>query len=223
MTPSPPAASQCRILIADDHPLFRQGLRQAIETDPGLAVLREVGDGPAALQSLRELDPDLCILDINMPGLDGLAVVRQMRAQRSRAEVIILTMYKEEELFNAALDLDVRGYVLKESAVSDILESIRAVMAGHRYLSPTLADFLFTRRAGAEALRKRKPGLDDLTPAERRILKRIAEDRTSKEIADELGLSPRTVENHRANICAKLDVHGVHALVKFAYDNKGRL
>jgi DNA-binding NarL/FixJ family response regulator len=212
-----------RILVADDHPLFRQGLRQAIEAEPGFLVAAEAGDGPAALNFIRHLKPDLCILDINMPGLDGLAVVRQMRAQSLRAEVIILTMYKEEEMVNAAMDLDLKGYVLKESAVSDILNAIRTVMTGHRYVSPSLAEFLLARRAGAEALRQRRPGLDLLTPAERRILKLIAEDRTSKEIAADLSLSPRTVENHRTNICAKLDVHGVHGLVKFAYDNKSRL
>lgn len=215
--------SRLSILIADDHPLFRQGLRQTIENAPAFQVVREVGDGYAALQSLRELKLDLCILDINMPGLDGLEVVRQMRAQHSQVEVIILTMYKEEDLFNAAMDLDVKGYVLKESAVSDILDGVRTVMAGHRYISPTLADFLFTRRAAANELRNRKPGLDRLTRAERNILQLIAADKTSKEIADELGLSPRTVENHRTHICSKLNVHGIHSLVKFAYDNRSRL
>ncbi|HEY5914501.1 MAG TPA: response regulator transcription factor [Verrucomicrobiae bacterium] len=212
-----------KILIADDHPLFRQGLRKTIETEPIFHVVREAGDGQATLHAIRELKPDLCVLDVNMPALDGLAVVRQMRAQRLRAEVIILTMYKEEDLFNAAMDLEVKGYVLKESAVNDILEAIKAVMAGHRYISPALSDFLLTRRAGSNGLRESKPGLDRLTSAERRILKLIAEDRTSKEIADQLGLSPRTVENHRTNMCAKLDVHGIHSLVKFAYENKSRL
>ena len=223
MTPRAPLPSQYHVLIADDHPLFRQGLRQTIETDAAFEVVREVGNGQAALQSIRDLKPDLCILDIQMPGLDGLAVVQQMRSQRSPAAVIILTMYKEEDLFNAAMDLDVRGYVLKESAVSDILDVVRTVAAGHRYVSPILTDFLVTRRVGAEALREKKPGLDRLTPAERRILKLIAADKTSKEIADELGLSARTVENHRTNICAKLDVHGVHSLLKFAFENKSRL
>ncbi len=211
-----------RILMADDHPLFRQGLRQVIETDPTLQIVHEAGDGRAALQFIGELKPDICILDIQMPELDGLAVVRQMRAHRFKGEVILLTMFKEEDLLNAALDLGVKGYVLKESAVTDILQSIRGVTAGHRYISPALSDFLIARRADAEALRAAKPGLEQLTPSERRILKLIAEDKTSKEIADELGLSPRTVENHRTNICAKLDVHGVHSLVKFAYENKSR-
>lgn len=212
-----------RVLVVDDHPLFRQGLRHTIATDPAFQIVREVGDGPAALQALRTLQPDLCILDINLPGMDGLTVIRQMRAWALSTAVIILTMYREEELFNAAMNLDVNGYVLKESAVSDILDALRTVAAGHHYVSPTLADFLVARSAGAQKLRARKPGLDRLTPAERRILKRIAEDKTSKEIADELGLSWRTVENHRTNICAKLDVHGVHGLVKFAYENKSRL
>jgi DNA-binding NarL/FixJ family response regulator len=217
------ASPTLRILIADDHPLFRQGLRQTIASDPRLDVVAEVGDGQTALQSIRTLKPDLALLDISMPGLDGLAVVRQLRASQSPCHVIFLTMYKEEDLFNAAMDLDIKGYVLKESAVTDVLDAIRSVMAGHRYLSPSLTDFLLSRHAEADALRKRKPGIDTLTPAERRILKLIAENRTSKEIADALGLSPRTVENHRTNICLKLDVHGVHSLVKFAYDNKSRL
>lgn len=215
--------SPLRILIADDHPLFRQGLRQVIETDSSLLIVHEAGDGRAALRFVRELKPDICILDIQMPELDGLAVVRQMRAHRLKAEVILLTMFKEEDLLNTALDLGVKGYVLKESAVTDILQSIRSVSAGHRYISPALSDFLIARRTGAEMLRATKPGLERLTPSERRILKLISEDKTSKEIADELGLSPRTVENHRTNICDKLDVHGVHGLVKFAYENKSRL
>ncbi len=215
--------AKLRILLADDHPLFRQGLRGAIEADPAFEVIQEAGDGRAALQAIRDMKPDLCILDINMPVLDGLGVVRQMRAQGLRAEVIFLTFYKEEDLFNAALDLDVKSYVLKDSAAADILQAIRSVAAGHRYISPTLADHLYARTAGAQALRQARPALDRLTRTERRILKLIALDKTSKEIAVDLGLSPRTVENHRTNICAKLDVHGIHSLVKFAYDNKSRL
>jgi DNA-binding NarL/FixJ family response regulator len=223
MTTSSVSPTRLRVLIADDHPLFRQGLRQVIEAQPAFQVVGEPGDGVAAWRALQELQPDLCILDISMPAQDGLTVVRQLRDQRLKTEVIILTMYREEDLFNAAMDLEVKGYVLKESAVSDILQAIQAVMRGHRYISPGLADLLLARRADAQALRESRPGLDRLTPSERRILKLIADDKTSKEIADYLGLSARTVENHRTNICAKLDVHGVHGLVKFAYENKSRL
>ena len=211
------------ILIADDHPLLRRGLRQTIEADPTCQVTQEVADGRAALNAIRDFKPDICLLDINMPVMDGLEVVRQMRGHGLPGKVIFLTMYKESDLLNAALDLDVKGYVLKESAGSDILQCIRTVAAGKRYISPELSDLLLTRGTKAQSFRQEKPGLDRLTPAELRILKLIAADRTSKEIADELGLSPRTVENHRTNICAKLDVHGIHSLVKFAYDNKSRL
>ncbi len=216
-------SSSFKILIADDHPLFRQGLRKTLEAEPAFQIVQEAGDGQTALRGIRTLKPDICILDIQMPDLDGLEVVRQMHAQHLRTEVILLTMYKEEDLLNAALDLGVKGYVLKESAVDDIVQGVRSVARGQRYLSPALSDFLVSRRAAAEALQTAKPGLQRLTPAECRILKLIAQDKTSKEIADELGLSPRTVENHRSNICAKLNVHGIHSLVKFAYENKSRL
>ena len=215
--------SSLRILIADDHPLFRKGLRQVIESDPMLHIIAEAGDGRLALQYLRELQPEICILDIQMPKLDGLAVVRQIREHGLSSAVIVLTMFKEEDMLNTALDLGVNGYVVKESAVNEIVDCIRAIAGGHRYISPELSDFLLARRTRADALRAAKPGLVQLTHSERLILKLIAEDKTSKEIADHLGLSPRTVENHRTNICAKLDVHGIHGLVKFAYENKSRL
>jgi DNA-binding NarL/FixJ family response regulator len=210
------------ILIADDHPLFRQGLRQAIQSQLPCQI-EEAADGKSALRLIRELKPGICVLDINMPSMDGLGVVRHMRQQGLPGEVIFLTMHKEEELFAAAMDLGVQGYVIKDGAVTEIIECIQRVAAGHRYISPALTDYLFKRRANARALSDQKPGLARLTPAERRILKLIAEDRTSKEIAADLGLSPRTVENHRTNICAKLDVHGIHSLVKFAYNNRSNL
>jgi DNA-binding NarL/FixJ family response regulator len=211
-----------KILIADDHPLFRQGLRQAIQPQAD-CQLDEAADGEAALQLIREGRPDLAILDINMPVLDGLGVVRRMRQEHLPGEIIVLTMHKEEALFDAAMDLGVKGYVLKDGAVTEISECIETVRKGSRYISPMLTDYLFKRRSNAEDLTAKKPGLARLTPAERRILKLIAEDRTSKEIAHELGLSPRTVENHRTNICAKLDVHGVHSLVKFAFNHRSLL
>ncbi len=212
-----------RILIADDHPLFRQGLRQTIEATPEFEVVQEAGDGRQALRSIEEFKPAICILDVQMPGLDGLGVARQIRCRGLQPGIIFLTMYKEADLLNAALDLGVKGYVLKESAVNEIVDCVRTVAKGDRYLSPALSDMLLNRQAGAAALRAAKPGLERLTASELRILKLIAEDKTSKEIADALGLSTRTVENHRTNICTKLDVHGVHSLLKFAYDNKSRL
>jgi DNA-binding NarL/FixJ family response regulator len=136
---------------------------------------------------------------------------------------IFLTIHREEELFQAALDLGVKGYVLKDSAVTDIIAGIKAVAAGQAYLSPALSPYLLKRSERAAALTKAKPGINGLTPTERRILKLIAEEKTSKEIAEELFISPRTVETHRTNIARKLELHGSLALIKFAVTHKSEL
>lgn len=214
---------QITILMADDHPVYRDGLRQIIASDPTLKIVQETGNGTEALRLARELKPDILILDMDMPGNNGLDIARARRQERLPFEIIFVTMYREEDMFHEAMDLGAKGYVLKESAAADILHSIHAVAAGQHYLSPAISGLLVTRGARTAALRSEKPGLESLTPAERRILKQIASDRTSKEIADGLGLSVRTVDNHRANISAKLGLQGSHSLLKFAFDNKHRL
>jgi DNA-binding NarL/FixJ family response regulator len=135
----------------------------------------------------------------------------------------MLTMFKEERLFNEAMDAGFLGYVLKENAASDLVECIHAVAAGRAFISPVLSPFLLQRGERVKTLATEKPGLEKLTPAEQRIIKLIAADFTSKEIAEKLGLSPHTVENHRSNISAKLGLSGSHSLLKFAYDNKSSL
>jgi DNA-binding NarL/FixJ family response regulator len=209
--------------MAEDHPMFRGGLRQIISAQSDLRLIHEAGDGEEALRVARALKPAVAILDLEMPKLSGLDVAAAIQREVLPVRVIMLTMYQEEDMFNEALDLGVLGYVLKDSAAEDILEGIRMVAAGRHYLSPSISGFLVNRKSRAEALRKAKPGLDDLTPAERRILRLIAQSKTSKEIADELGLSTRTVDNHRFNIGTKLNLHGVHSLVKFAFDHKSDL
>lgn len=216
-------AGRIKVLIVDDHPLFRQGLRQLVESDSRFELTGEAGDGPAALELIRQRKPDVAVLDVNLPGLSGLEVARQLQAGKNSTRVVILTMFKEEETFNRALDLGVLGFVLKENAVQDILNSLVAVARGEHYLSPTISSYLVRRRGRAEALADRRPGLDDLTKAERRILKLIAEKKTSRTIATELFVSPRTIEAHRANICAKLGLHGSHSLIQFALEHRSSL
>ena len=211
------------ILIVEDHPVFRQGLRQVIESQEGFQIVQEAGDGNAAVKLVRELKPHIMLLDIDLPEMNGLDVLRALNKHEIKTQIICLTMYKTEDIFNEAINLGASGYVLKDSAVQDILTAIKTVAAGHRYISPTLTDHLFSRSLRSRQLHEQKPGLDRLTPTERRILKQIADDKTSKEIADDLGLSPRTVENHRANICNKLNLHGSHSLLKFAFENKSQL
>lgn len=209
-----------KILMADDHPVYRDGLRQIIQSDPALKIVQETGNGLEALRLARELKPDLLILDMDMPGKNGLEIARARQKEQLSFEIIFVTMYREEDMFDEAMNLGAKGYVLKESAAAEILQSIHAVAAGQHYISPAISGLLVNRGARTAALRNEKPGLENLTPAERRILKFIASDKTSKEIADELGLSPRTVDNHRANISAKLGLQGSHSLLKFAFENK---
>jgi DNA-binding NarL/FixJ family response regulator len=215
--------TEIRVLIADDHPIFRHGLKQVIEEAPHLKVVAEASDGIAAFEQIQQTRPDVAILDIDMPGEDGFAVARKIREHRLPAIVIFLTMHKDELHFNEALDLGVRGYIVKDNAAADVVNCINAVAAGQDYISPSLSTHLLNRTRRATALAKHQPGLADLTAAERRILALLAEYKTSREIASELCVSVRTVENHRANICAKLELHGSHALVKFAIQHKSEL
>jgi DNA-binding NarL/FixJ family response regulator len=216
-------STEIRLVIADDHPLLRNGLRQVIESDSRLKVLAEAGDGEAALERIEALRPDVAVLDIEMPRLTGFDLLRAIREKKIVVEVVFLTMYKDEEMFNEALDLGAKGYVLKDSAITDITGCIHAVAAGRHYISPAISSYLINRNARSSELIKRKPSLNDLTATERRILKLIAENKTSKQIAAELFISHRTVENHRANICQKLDLKGSHSLIKFAFDHKSQL
>lgn len=216
-------STEIKILIADDHPVFRRGLRQIIETDATLKVLAEAEDGAAALALMEQLKPDVALLDVDMPKLDGVEVARAMREKRLAVEVVFLTMHKDEDVFNEAMDAGAKGYVLKDSALTEIIQSIRAVAAGRHFISPQLSSYLLSRNAHAAALVKQKPALDHLTVAERRVLKLIAENKTSREIASELCVSVRTIENHRANICTKLDLRGAHALLKFALKHSSAL
>jgi DNA-binding NarL/FixJ family response regulator len=215
--------SPTKVLVVDDHPLFRQGLRQLIEADSRFELAGEAGNGNEALAFIQQRKPDVALLDVNLPGLSGLEVAARVQSLRLPTHIVMLTMFKEEETFNRALDLGVLGFVLKENAVQDILAALVAVAKGEHYLSPTISSYLVRRRGRAEALAERKPGLDDLTKAERRILKLIAEKKTSREIGAELFISPRTVEAHRANISQKLGLRGSNSLLQFAIENRSAI
>jgi len=207
------------IVIADDHPMFRRGLRLEIETEPNWKVVGEAGDGNHAIELIRKLRPKIAVLDISMPELNGFEVVRSLRDQKLEVPVIFLTMYCDEDFFQRALDLEVQGYVLKDSAVIDIVSGIKAVSNGLHFTSPALTSYLIKSRATPQTTSLRH-GLQDLSPTELRVLDLISEYKTSKDIAEELCTSPRTVETHRTNICQKLGLRGRHALMKFALEHK---
>ena len=215
--------NEIRVVIADDHPVVRRGLRQTIEADPRLKVVAEAGDGEAALARIQELKPAIAVVDVDMPRLDGLGVAREIRKRRLPVEIVFLTIHGEEDLFHSAMDLGSKGYLLKDSALTEIVKALRAVAEGNYYVTPSLTAYLVHRRSRAQAFSSEHPGLGDLTPTERRILGMVAEGKSSKSIAEELFIHYRTVENHRTNICQKLGLQGHNALFKFALQHKSEL
>jgi DNA-binding NarL/FixJ family response regulator len=212
--------TKLRVLIADDHPIFRKGLLLAIGAEHSVEIVGEAGDGLQALYLTEKLKPDVIVLDIEMPGMTGLQVAKEIIQRCLPVHIAFLTMYKEEDMFNEAMDLGVKGYVLKESAVSDIVGAIKTVAVDRYYVSPSISEYLVSRSNHVHSLLKKKPQMKNLTATERKVLRLISENKTSKEIGDDLNISYRTVENHRMNICNKLEIHGSHSLLKFAIEYK---
>ncbi|HYS55177.1 MAG TPA: response regulator transcription factor [Thermoanaerobaculia bacterium] len=212
-----------RVVIADDHPMFRRGLLDAIGHTGGISVVGEAATGEEAWKLIQSLKPDVAVLDIEMPGERGLSILKKARENGLQVRILFLTMHRDEAIFNAAIDAGAAGYLLKDAAASEITTGIRAAASGTPYISAGLSSLLLGRAERAAALREQKPELQRLTSAERKILKSISLGRTSKEIAHELGVSYRTVENHRANICSKLSLSGTNVLLRFALEHKGEL
>ncbi len=211
------------IVIADDHPIVRQGLRQTIEEDGHLLVVADVSDGQQAVDAVETHSPRVTILDIDMPVMNGFDAARAIRQKGLATELVFLTVHKDEELFNEAIDLGAKGFVLKDSALTDIIECIQAVAASEHYASHALTSFLMNRSRRAIELTEKQPSIRDLTPTEHQVLKLIADNLTTKEIGERLFISPRTVEKHRENICQKLNLQGSHSLLKFALTHKSEL
>jgi DNA-binding NarL/FixJ family response regulator len=151
------------ILVADDHPIFRQGLRQLLEREPGFSVVGDAGDGPSALAGIEQLRPRVAVLDIDMPGMDGLAVAGAVRERRLPTAIVCLTMHKDARFLNSALNAGVMGYVIKDDALLEIVESVKWVAAGRHYVSPQLTSHLVARHARAGAAAAQVPGIDALT------------------------------------------------------------
>ena len=213
---------QRTIIIADDHPFFRKGLLQLLRSVKTLKVIGEAETGPDALAMIESLKPDAAVLDIDMPQMRGLEVLEEMNRKKFGTSVIFMTMYKEPELVRRALSLGAKGYLLKESVVEELIQALTYVASGKTYVSPAMAAIIASGelpRTDAAVI----PGLDRLTQTERRVLRLVAENKSSKEISDELIISSRTVDNHRSHICEKLGITGTHALLRFALQNKDRL
>ena len=209
-----------RIIIADDHPIFRSGLKTIIKGEENIHIIGEAADGKKALDLILNEKPDIAILDMSMPEKTGLQVLREMKERKCKSKVIFLTMFREEDIFDEAMNLGIDGFVLKESAENDIVECINQVAKNNYYISPVISNLFVKRRNKAEDLDRQNPSLLNLTLTERRILKLISQNKTSREISEELFISPKTIDNHRTNISNKLNLHGTHSLVKFAIENR---
>lgn len=208
------------ILIADDHPIFLKGLKEVIESEPGYEVIFEAKNGLEALAIARTRYPMVTILDIDMPEMNGLVAAEELIKLVPEANVILLTMHKAKDTFLHALDVGVAGYVLKENAVVDIIQAIEAVMTGNSYISPEMSSFLLSQRRAAKNNPTANELLSTLTPSEMKILKMVGSYKSTKDIADELFISEKTVSNHRMNILKKLNLNGKNSLLRFAIEQR---
>ena len=193
-----------------------------IEKEPQFDVLAEAADGRTALELVQSKSPTVAVLDLDMPELEGFGVARKVDEQSLQTRVVILTMHKDDLHVNQAIDLGVAGYLLKDGATTEVIDCIKTVANGGEYFSPAVSAILLGRSRRPEK-KFDEVGVEDLTPTERRVMLLLAELKTTKEIAADLGISPRTVDNHRTHICSKLGLTGSHALVKYALQHKGEL
>lgn len=208
--------SQLRLLIGDDHTLVRQGLRKILEERPAWQVVAEVGDGREAIAQCAALQPDVAIIDIGMPVLNGVDATRQIVKRVPATHVLILSMYADEAYVVRALQSGASGYVLKDCAGSDLIAAVAALAKGDAFFSPPIARIMlddYVRRSDGSLIVDR---FDLLSPREREVLQLIAEARSNKEIAELLGISAATVETHRARLLEKLDIHNAAELVLYA-------
>ena len=208
--------NKIRILVADDHTIVREGVRLLLEAQSDIDVVAEAADGLEALAKVRELQPDVVLVDIAMPNLNGLEATRAIKRDFPQIHVIALTMYESDEYFFQVLDAGASGYVLEKAASADLVAAIRAVHAGDVFLYPSVArrlvsDYLTRVKSGEEQI-----SYDGLTERERQVLKLIAEGYTNQAIAEKLVISPSTVQTHRTRIMQRLNLHSRAELIQYA-------
>jgi len=204
-----------RVLLADDHKLFRDGLRALIEVTPGFAVAGEAKDGLEALELCRSLRPDVMLLDISMPAMNGIEVARRLHEDGSSTQVLILSMHSDRRYVAECLRAGANGYLLKDSPFPEVVRAMRAVLDGHVHLSPTIADVV-AQEFAVHAHPSRDSAFDLLSAREREVLQLLAEGQGTKEIAARLSVSGKTIETHRRQLMEKLGLHSVAELTKYA-------
>ena len=212
--------SKTKILIADDHPLFRSGVRKELESIKNFSVIAETGDGEEALKLIKETSPDVAVLDFEMPKLNGIEILQNLNKETNKTKVILLTMHHDKKIFFKALDAGVNAYVLKDDAVLDIVKAVEMVVDNQHFISEKLNEVLIEKAKITIADDKITNLINTLTQTEKRILSLVSELKSNEEIAEILFISKRTIENHKVNISDKLQLKGSRDLLKFAIKNK---
>lgn len=207
-----------RVVVADDHSVVREGIRTVLASDPRFAVVGEAADGDEALAMVDEIEPDVVLLDITMPGTTGLEVASQLREVGTPIRILILSMHDRPEYVLEAVRAGAHGYLLKDTGPRELRDAVRAVYDGETYFSPAVAERLTAALRGELEREGRQGLLQSLTQREREVLRLIADGRTNREIAAALGISPRTVESHRESLTRKLRIRSIAGLTRFAIE-----
>jgi len=207
-----------RIVIAEDHTILRQGLKALLRSNDDLEVVGEAEDGLETIRCIEKKNPDLLLLDLNMPKMDGISVIKEVKKRHSAIKIIVLTMHKQEEYILEAFKSGAEGYCLKASSHDELIMAIKAVLSDKFYISPEISEKVLEGFLEGQKSIKKRSSWDTLTQREREVLKLVAEDYQNKEIADYLCISVKTVEKHRANIMEKLYLHSASALTAYAIE-----
>jgi DNA-binding NarL/FixJ family response regulator len=210
--------NQVKILIAEDHTILREGLKALLLASTDLAIIGEADDGRQAVHLAERLSPDLILMDLSMPRMDGLEAIREIKKRWPQIKVLALTVHKTEEYVLSTLKAGADGYLLKDATHQEMMTAIRSVFGGNRYLSPGVSDKVIAGYLGGKEIGKTQGIWNTLTGREREILKLIGEGFKNKGIAAQLGISPKTVEKHRANLMEKLNLHNTSELTTYAID-----
>jgi DNA-binding NarL/FixJ family response regulator len=207
-----------RIVIAEDHTILREGLKSLLSSNPDFEIIGEAEDGREAIRCVEKFKPDLILMDLSMPRINGLDAIKEIKKRFSETKILVLTVHKTEEYILASLKSGADGYILKDSTHAELVLAVKNVLSGKHYISPGISEKVIEGYLEGKKTLKRKSSWETLTQREREILKLIAEGYKNKEIGDYLCISPKTVEKHRANLMEKLDLHNVQALTTFAIE-----